>query len=433
MKSFKKIGLLSILSIFTLEANSFNNEFLMDLEKKHINFGLFDKSEQNFKSNKKLKRILGKILFYDKSLSLNKTMSCASCHNPKHAFIDARFKNSLHPVGGAVSIGDDGVALGGRNSPTLSYAKFSPKFHFDHASKSYVGGQFHDGRARGLARQAMGPPLDSNEMMMPNKKSVIKRIEQNPYYRIGFKKVFGKRIFKNNNKAYEAMGKLIASYERSKEFSPFDSKYDRFLECKKRGNNDEFCYIKGKWTEAEKLGMNAFFKSPRSNCRTCHTLKSPFKKRETFTDYKYYNIGVPRNPQLLSKKGLSSTHVDHGIYGREDIDDASLDGAFKTPTLRNIAVTAPYMHNGVFKELRTVLAFYIHISNLDESGNSPIPNNPETGMPWGEPEVENTIRHDILDNTTTTPSPITPEQIIVGLEAFFKTLTDKKYEHLLTK
>jgi len=406
MKSFKKIGLLSILSIFTLEVNAFNNE--------------------------NLKPILGKKLFHDKSLSLNKTMSCATCHNPEHAFIDTRFKNSIHPVYGAVSIGDDEVALGGRNTPTISYAKFSPKFHFDHTSKSYVGGQFADGRAKGLARQAMGPPLNPVEMMMPNKESVIKRIKQDPFYRVGFKKLFGKRIFNNTNKAYKSMGKLIASYERSKEISPFDSKYDRFLNCKKEGNNDEFCYIKGEWTEVEKLGMNAFFKSPRSNCRNCHTLKSPFKKRETFTDYKYYNIGVPRNLQLLREKGLPSTHVDHGIYGREDIDDASLDGAFKTPTLRNIAVTAPYMHNGVFKELRTVLAFYIHISNLDENGNSPIPNNPETGMPWGEPEVVNTVRHDILDTTITTPSPITPEQIIDGLEAFFKTLTDKKYEHLLT-
>lgn len=429
MKSFKKIGLLIIFSMLTLEADPFNNGFLVNLEKKHIKFGLFDKSNKNgdcSNNKRRLKRILGKKLFNDKSLSLNKTISCASCHNPKHAFIDTRFKDSIHPVDGAVSIGDDGVALGGRNTPTISYAKFSPKFHFDHASNSYVGGQFHDGRARGLTRQAMGPPLNLNEMMMPNKKSVIKRIKQDPFYRIGFKKVFGKRIFKNDNKAYKAMGKLIASYEKSKEFSPFNSKYDRFLKCKKRGNNDEFCYVKGEWTEEEKLGMNAFFKAPKSNCRNCHTLESPFKKHETFTDYKYYNIGVPRNQQVLEEKGLSSTHVDHGIYGREDIDDESLDGAFKTPTLRNIAVTGPYMHNGVFKDLRTVIEFYVHISNLDESGNSPIPNNPETAMPWGEPNVENTIRHDILDTL-----PIMPERSIVGMEAFLKTLTDKKYEYLL--
>ena len=176
----------------------------------------------------KSKEELGKDLFLDKNLSLTRQTSCATCHDPDHAFIDARHtvKGAHHVVDGALSIGDDGVSLGGRNAPTAAYAKFSPEFNVT----SLKGGQFFDGRASTLKDQAMGPPLDKAEMMMPNKELFVKRIKENPSYLLAFKRFYGLKMYDTADKIYEAFGDAIEKYEQTDEFSPFDSKYDRYLE-----------------------------------------------------------------------------------------------------------------------------------------------------------------------------------------------------------
>ena len=358
------------------------------------------------------KEKLGKSLFFDTNLSLTRNTACSTCHDPDHGFVDARFQNEddNNPVFGALSVGDDGVSLGGRNAPTAAYAQFSPTFHYDANQTKYIGGQFHDGRAATLKDQAMGPPLDGAEMMMPDKASVIDRIKENPDYIKAFEKLYDEKIFDDINASYEAMGNAIGKFEKTEEFAPFDSKYDRYLE----GDYN--------LTIDEELGMSLYFSEKNTNCITCHMLKTiPASKGETFSNYEYHNIGTPKNLQALEAKDLNSSHVDHGILSQADINDTTLDGAIKVPTLRNIAVTAPYMSNGVFKKLRTVLEFYDHM------GDGIRDLNPETGEPWGEPDVNATINREDLKMLELT------DRKLDALEAFLNMLTDKRYEHLLEK
>ena len=369
------------------------------------------------------KEKLGKSLFFDKNLSKRRETSCATCHDPEHGFVDARFKDvgvdQAIFIDGALSVGDDGFSLGGRNAPTAAYAMISPKFD----AKKVLGGQFHDGRAATLKDQAMGPPLDGNEMQMPNKASVVERIKENPKYVEAFKSLYGAKIFDDINASYVAMGQAIGKFEKTDLFAPFDSKYDRLLACAKIKEDITECYIDGGWTRQEQLGESLFFSNNNTNCKTCHQLKSDLEPEgETFTNYKYENIGTPKNLRALQARvdvgsATNANATDLGVG--KTVNDASKNGMIKVPTLRNVAITGPYMSNGVFKNLKTVLEFYDHMGE----GNRP--NNPETGKPWGEPDVNSTINHVDLQ------MPALNDKKIEALEAFLKTLTDKRYEHLL--
>ncbi|MCG3683636.1 cytochrome-c peroxidase [Aliarcobacter butzleri] len=347
------------------------------------------------------KEDLGRILFFDVNLSKNRTQSCATCHNPNVGFIDDR-DNGVKKM---ASLGDDGKSLGDRQAPTASYAKFSPAFHFDEKAKKYVGGQFWDGREATLEGQAGGPPLNPIEMGMSDKKAVVDRLKENTLYVDSFKKIFGADIFKNDDKAYEAMTIAIASFERTDEFSPFDSKYDR--------------YLKGEYdlTPLEDLGKSIFFSNNNNSCANCHVLKGEDKEGETFTNYQYHNIGTPANNELRAKNGVKA--IDEGLLANSNLSDVAQKGKHKVPTLRNVAVTGPYMHNGVFKDLKTVVEFYDKYNNKDRNID------PETNKPWDEPEVKDNISLQELKANKLT------DRKVEALVAFMKLLTDKKYEHLL--
>lgn len=348
---------------------------------------------------------LGQLLFFDVNLSLKRTQSCSTCHNPALGFIDDRDNG----VGAAVSLGDDGKSLGDRTAPTASYAAFSPVFHYNSKTKQYVGGQFWDGRAADLQAQAGGPPLNPIEMAMPDKDSVRKRLMENAHYVKSFRKLYGASIFNDSDKLYDAMTESIALFEKTDFFAPFDSKYDRYL-------RDEY-----EMTAQEELGMALFFSNNNTNCSTCHVLKGEDKPGETFSNYEFHNIGTPANIALRRKNGMGEKHVDHGLLENPAVDDPQHDGKYKVPTLRNIAVTAPYMHNSVFKDLRTVMEFY------DKYNNTARVNNPETGKPWGSPEVKDTVNLKDLRAKKLTDKKIT------ALIAFMELFTDKRYEHLLEK
>jgi len=351
---------------------------------------------------------LGRQLFFDNNLSLNRTQSCATCHNPAVGFIDDRNRDHQNKgVGAAVSLGDDGKSLGGRTAPTAAYAAFSPAFHYKAKTGQYVGGQFWDGRAKDLQAQAGGPPLNPIEMNMPSKEAVNKRIQENEHYIHAFRKSYGEDIFGNSDHLYEAMTNAIAAFEKSAFFSPFDSKYDR--------------YLKGEYemTAQEELGMALFFSNNNTNCSTCHVLRGEDKPGETFTNYEFHNLGVPINTALLAKGQADNQSVDHGLLDNPGVDDPEQDGKFKVPTLRNVAVTAPYMHNSVFKDLRTVMEFY------DKYNNKNRVNNPETGRAWREPEVEKTVNRKDLKAKKLT------DKKIDALIAFMALLTDKRYEYLI--
>ena len=340
---------------------------------------------------------LGEKLYHDTNLSNNRTMSCATCHVIDSAFVDPRPTNlSL-----GASLGDDGVSIGDRNAPTSAYAKFIPKFHFDENEGLYIGGQFLDGRATDLTTQAKGPFLNPVEMNMPDEASVIARVKENADYVQAFKEIYGDDIFNDTQKAYEALADSIAKFEKSDTFSPFSSKYDKAL--------------KGEavLTEQEKRGLALF--NGKAECAACHPSDGTHAQ---FTDFSYDNLGVPVNHALRDANGKGSDFIDNGLYNNPHVNDESLKGAFRVSTLRNIAVTGPYMHNGVFKDLATVVHFY---NTRDVEGAI----NPETGEVWEKGEI------DINKNTAELGNLGLSAEEEADLVAFLMTLTDEEYEHLI--
>lgn len=345
---------------------------------------------------------LGEALFSDENLSLNRTQSCATCHDPDHAFADPR---------GMASLGDDGVSIGDRNAPTAMYAAHIPELH-QADSGDWVGGQFHDGRAMTLEDQAGGPPLNPVEMGMVDKAAVVARLRENQDYVTGFELLFGTGTLENDEAGYRAMTQAIAAFERTEQFSPFDSKYDRYL----RGEVA--------LSDQEELGRVLFFSKQFTNCNLCHQVNgSPMNPREVFTDFSYHNIGVPENKALRQQNGVALGTLDHGLAANPQVDgDPNQRGKFRTPTLRNVAVTGPYMHNGIFADLRTVILFY----NQYNTKNPARRVNPETGAPFPMPQIPGTLAVQEL-----THGPALDDTRVDALVAFLKTLTDQRYEHLL--
>ncbi len=357
---------------------------------------------------------VGEKLFHDPNLSLNRQQSCSSCHNPKHGFIDNRTGADGQRL--ATSLGTDNTSLGDRNAPTAAYAKFAPEFswgkHPRFNSKQpdyegYQGGQFLDGREHDLAGQAGGPPLNPVEMQMPDKQAVVERLQENSYYVKAFQKFYGQQVFETPEIAYKAMTEMIAEFEKSDKVSPFDSKYDRVL----RGE-EQFSF-------KELSGKSLFFSQQFTNCATCHQAKPNGHAEETFSNYEYHNIGVPSNPKLEAALGKSVN--DKGLLNNPAVNGEQHRGKFKVPTLRNIAVTGPYMHNGVFNDLKTVIEFYDHF--LVGSKHKI---NPETGLAWAQPETAATVAEtELKDGRKLKPQQV--EQMV----CFLRTLTDKRYEHLI--
>jgi cytochrome c peroxidase len=296
-----------------------------------------------------LKQKLGKLLFFDPNLSFPNGMSCATCHDPNMAFTDPR---SSFPVSGGVIYG----RFGNRNAPSAAYAAYSPVLYFDPTPNMgnmmqgmYRGGQFWDGRASTLEDQAKQPILNPLEMNNLNKRQVITQIRQGEYADL-FEKVFGPRSLNHADTAYDNVVEAIAEYERSSELSPFSSKYDQYLANPTHNP----------LTVSEARGLALF--TGKANCKNCHVVDSNNSAgRPLFTSFGYQNIGVPRNPDnpfySLRRKFNpdGENFIDLGLGGI--LNNSKHYGQFKIPSLRNVAVTAPYMHNGAFKTLREVLDF----------------------------------------------------------------------------
>ncbi|MCB1377123.1 MAG: c-type cytochrome [Alphaproteobacteria bacterium] len=350
---------------------------------------------------------LGEKLYFDVNLSRNRSQACATCHMPDLAFVDGRGT----AAGRSASLGDDQISLGDRNAPSAAYARFSPDFG-KNAKGRWSGGQFHDGRAVNLEEQAAGPPVNPNEMGMPSKSAVVGRLKENDAYVAAFEAIFGHEVFDTDDAAYDAMTRAIAAFERTPAFSPFDSRYDRAL----RGE--------ARLTDDEELGRVLFFSNQFTNCNKCHQL-NPLAggEGETFSSYEFHNIGVPENKVLRAANSSAPGRVDDGLFENAAVaQDPAQKGKFKTPSLRNVAVTGPYMHNGVFSDLRTVILFY----NKYNSKSAKRQINPETGMYWASPEVPANISLDELEF-----GPALKDREIDALVAFLRTLTDQRYEHLL--
>jgi cytochrome c peroxidase len=234
---------------------------------------------------------------------------------------------------------------------------------------------------------------------------------ENPAHVAGLQEHFGSSIFDDKAAAFRAISESIVAFENTEQFAPFDSKYDRFL----RGEYE--------LTVQEELGRKLFY-SRVFNCHACHLIdERELRPNAEFTTFRYHNIGVPVNEAAREQNGLGTDHRDLGLLENVNIDDPAEAGKFKVPTLRNVAVTAPYMHNGVFEELETVVVFY----NKFVLTNPESQTNPETGELWGEPEVPPGLADlELLEDA----QPVSPMQVGL-LVAFLELLTDQRYEHLL--
>lgn len=315
---------------------------------------------------------LGKALYFDKRLSVDRTVSCGTCHDPKAAFTDGK------PVSEGV-----GGKKGTRNAPTILNALFNPE-------------QFRDGRAKSLEDQIKQPLINPVEMAMPSYEAVVDVVQQIPSYREQFQLVFKSPV------TIDLIAKAIAAFERTQLSG--DSPFDRFIDGDKTAIS-----------EAARRGWELFQKKAR--CHICHEFKdsSPF-----FTDFKYHNIGIGRKAtpnfeylvqqvRVLAESGqlteekLNRLSLTEGFseLGRFLVTHQPQDlGAFKTPSLRDIELTAPYMHNGGLKTLREVIDFY----NKGGEPNSNLD--------------KDIVRLDLSD------------QEISDLEAFLKTLTSDRVRRL---
>lgn len=357
------------------------------------------------------KEQLGEQFFNDISLSKNGTQSCASCHMASNAFIDPRVNDTSadNQTAGAVSLGQDNKSLGDINTPTITYAMLSPKFFFgldmSGEEELFQGGLFVNGRAKDLIEQAKEPFLNPLEMQSTIQ-HVVAQVEKK--YSSPMKALFGQGIFDDEEKAFTAIATAIASFEKTKQFASFDSKFDRVLAGKEM------------FSAQEQWGKELFEAEDKGNCAACHIV--PTNKstpaESIFTDFTYDNLGVPANNRVRHLNGKGENFKDLGLYNNPNVKDESLKGAFKVNTLRNIAVTAPYMHNGVFNDLKTVVAFY---NSRDVKGAL----NPETGEPWRKPEVPETMNTEELGDLGLSNAEMD------AIVAFMKTLTDARYEALM--
>jgi cytochrome c peroxidase len=276
---------------------------------------------------------LGKKLFEDKRFSATNEVSCSTCHDTEKAFTDSPLQVS------------EGIKklTGTRNAPTVVNAAYFAKL-------------FWDGRSLSLEDQAQHPFVNPVEMGLKNHDPILQIVRSDPDYVQAFKLVFGKS---GSAVTMSEVTQAIAAFERTQisADSPFDQYYFR-------GEADRL-------TEAQKRGFDIFVNQGR--CVSCHVIE---QTQALFTDGRFHNVGVGINaiqkdvPALASeilKARFTKTQVDEKVLSDKRTSELgrlvvtrSFDdiGAFKTPTLRNVAVTAPYMHDGSLKTLKEVLIHY---------------------------------------------------------------------------
>ena len=306
---------------------------------------------------------LGSQIFADKALSESGRQSCASCHLAEYAFTaDPTSSGPDHglpvPIGGS-NMDESGF----RNTPSLMYLSFSPNFYFD-ADGNPNGGFFRDGRAARLTDQAVLPFTTSFEMANADAAAVIAKLKTRPYL-AEFEALYGESVLSDPETALQRMGAAVAAFEtEDARFRPFTSKYDAW-------RNGQ-----ASLTPQEQLGLALYNDPSKGNCAACHPSSSADGTTPPlFTDFSYDNLGVPRNYAIPSNTAMApaytpvnsddgiQTYYDLGICGPFRVNNGKnlfgICGQFKVPTLRNIALTAPYFHNGRFTTLVQAIGFYV--------------------------------------------------------------------------
>jgi len=367
---------------------------------------------------------LGKQLFEDTSLSEPRGEACASCHQPKHAF-----QGNAGSRIAAVSAGTRAETFGIRNTPTLMYMAYSPPFGFykDTDEGKVVleakGGQFWDGRATTLVDQVSGPMLNPLEMNNPSVKAIVAKVKASSEAD-QLKKIYGDGVFEDDARAMAKIATAIVAFETSPRFAPFSSRFDDYLRGKDELNG------------LEELGFELFKDKDKGNCIACHAGKAASDDPTdwVFTDFTYDNIGVPRNSAIPANADPSYSDLglcrQPGLATRlpKGVELYSLCGQFKVPTLRNIAVTGPYFHNGAFESLSDAVKFY---ASRDT--------NPENWYPkksGGAVDKFNDLPAAYKDNVNHDEVPYDRmpgerprlnDKEIDAIVAFLRTLTDKGF------
>jgi cytochrome c peroxidase len=363
---------------------------------------------------------LGKSIYFDK-ISSPSNMACASCHAPSTGFtgpIPGVNKNT------GVYPGVIPQRFGNRKPPAASYATPAPVFHFDAGEGLFVGGNFWDGRATGevlgnpAADQALGPFLNPVEQNMPSKEAVLDVIAASQYAWL-WEVVWGEPISTATPEDiamnYDRIGLAIAAFEASEEVNPFSSKFDMFWGNLQAAGMDVTAINMMNWRDYRGYGFNdkeleglaVFNDESKGKCALCHVLEGMGGLPPMLTDFTFDNLGTPKNPdnpfydmdEVYLDDGspinpLGNAWIDPGLGGfletRPEWAHMAMDnwGKHKVPTLRNVdkrpseEFVKAYLHNGVFKDLRTVVNFY----------------NTRDVADWPPPEVAINVNTDELGN-----------------------------------
>jgi cytochrome c peroxidase len=393
---------------------------------------------------------LGKAIFFDTNLSVNRNQSCAACHAPEVGWTGP---DSAINAGGAVYEGSIAGRFGDRKPPSAAYATPSPILHFVVEKKEalFIGGNFWDGRATGeklgnpAADQAQGPFLNPLEQALPDSACVVFRV-CTAAYPVTFDAVFpggcdiafpadtdalcaaGSPVplepaeREKVDAAYDNIGLAVAAYEASPEVNQYSSKYDAFLAGRVRLSKEE------------RQGLNLF--KGKGKCARCHVLDpGPNGEPPLLTDFTYDNLGVPRNPANpfytspfnplgdrwldLGLGGFLATRLDYAPFA------AANEGKQKVPTLRNVDlrpsadVVKAFGHNGYFKTLKQIVHFYNTRDAKPACVNAftPVEEALSAGC-WPVPEVPANVNTAELGNLHLTDAQ---EDAIV---TFLKTLSD---------
>jgi cytochrome c peroxidase len=277
---------------------------------------------------------LGRRLFYDRRLSLNETISCAMCHIPEQGFTN----NEL-----ATAVGTEGRTVR-RNAPTIYNVAYHERL-------------FHDGRETRLEHQVWGPLLARNEMANPSIGALLEKLRGLDDYEARFAAAFPERGL-----AMETLGRALASYQRS--LVSGDSPFDRW----RYGGEEEAL------PKAARRGFALF--SGKGGCTGCHSVGA---QSALFTDHGFHNTGIGFERAMAPDSAETEVQVAPGLtlsvdtallgpisepplsdLGRYEVTQDPADRwLYRTPTLRNVSLTAPYMHDGSLRSLREVVAFYV--------------------------------------------------------------------------
>ena len=351
---------------------------------------------------------LGRVIFFDASLSSSGKLACATCHDPRYAYGP--------PPGKAIAMGGkDMQQPGTRAVPSLRYLHAAP--HFREQSKFLdgdvgpVGGFTWDGRAESLAAQARIPLFAANEMANTSDMELAAKLRRAPYAAL-FRKAFGEHIFNDANRAVAAATSALQAFQQEpRDFFPYSSRYDAFL----RGDIE--------LTDQEARGADIFKDPHKGNCASCHLGTRRDGQPPPFTDFDFVNVGVPRNPRIAANK--DPKYFDLGLCGREDLaNKRNLCGYFRSPTVRNVALRDAFFHNGVYTSLREVINFY---NERDLYPEKYYPRNPDGTLRRFDdlpPGIADNIDHDPPLDREPGAQPALSEADINDLLAFLNTLTD---------